>query len=92
MHILKRRLLWYFLLGLNGAINSPPSVPETFKGNGFFFLLLVQFCKRALMKEIVHIFASLRGSMWEVSLEVQKTVELGLPAIPAVNLCVHVCV
>lgn len=40
------------------------------------------------MKEIVHIFARLRGSMWEVSLEVQKTAELGLPAIPAVNVCV----
>ncbi len=28
--------------------------------------------------------------MWEVSLEVQKTADLGLSAIPAVNVCVCV--
>lgn len=40
------------------------------------------------MKEIVYILARLRGSMWKVSLEVQKTAKLGLPAISAVNVCV----
>lgn len=56
----------------------------------FFFLLLVQLSKWALMKEIVHILARLRGSMWEVCLEVQKTADLGLSTIPAVNVCVCV--
>ncbi len=50
----------------------------------------MQLSKRALMKEIVHILAHLRGSMWEVSLEVQKTADLGLSEIPAVNVCVCV--
>ncbi|RXN06948.1 hypothetical protein ROHU_035502 [Labeo rohita] len=68
----------------------------TLTSSVFSDLLIVNFSsklsKRALMKEIVHILAHLRGSMWEVSLEAQKTADLGLSAIPAVNVCACVCV
>ncbi|KAL1266574.1 hypothetical protein QQF64_002249 [Cirrhinus molitorella] len=58
---------------------------EREKSSDFPEKKIYRLSKRALMKEIVHILAHLRGSMWEVSLEAQKTADLGLSAIPAVN-------
>lgn len=79
-----------FCWGLMVQLISLHLFQRLLKKMDFFFLLLVQLSKWALMKEIVHILAHLRGSMWEVCLEVQKTADLGLFAIPAVNVCVCV--
>lgn len=43
------------------------------------------------MKEIVHILSSLRGSMWEVSLETQRIAQPVLPRTPySVCVCLKV--